>query len=134
MKSLNQSIAELTKKIEIFAEINAEKLGKYVLEERPAEIGCSTLVHGDMWVNNILVRSNNDKSISNEIVAIIDWQTMFEGNPLFDIVRFVTHCADAEIRRDCKLVDFYYDYLTKKYAEHGEKPKFTREEVNFVEY
>jgi hypothetical protein len=53
------------------------------------------------------------------------------GNPLFDIARFITNCADAEVRRECEynLVNFYFDYLTKKYEDRGEKMKFTREEV-----
>jgi aminoglycoside phosphotransferase (APT) family kinase protein len=55
------------------------ELGKYSTEKRADEIGCTTLVHGDMWTNNMLIKANEDGSISNEILAIIDWQTTFKG-------------------------------------------------------
>ena len=46
-------------------------------------------------------------------------------------MRFIVNCADAEIRRACEyqVVDFYYDYLTRRYKEHGKTPKFTREQA-----
>jgi aminoglycoside phosphotransferase (APT) family kinase protein len=60
-------------------EIDTIKLGKYATETRASEIGCTTLVHGDIWANNIMVKFNDDGSISDEVLSIIDWQTTFEG-------------------------------------------------------
>lgn len=50
----------------------------------------------------------------------------------FDVARFIISCADAEIRRACErqVIDYYYDYLTKKYKEHGKVPKFTRKQAH----
>jgi aminoglycoside phosphotransferase (APT) family kinase protein len=59
--------------------IDGQKLGKYSTEIRAEEIGCTTLMHGDMWTNNMLIKLNDDGSISNQILAIIDWQTFCEG-------------------------------------------------------
>jgi hypothetical protein len=54
-------------------------LGKYATETCARDIGCTTLVHGDMWTNNMLIELGPDGSVSDQILAIIDWQTFFEG-------------------------------------------------------
>jgi hypothetical protein len=78
-KKKMENNTELSKICEFFIEIDTIKLGTYSIEERARKIGCTTLVHGDMWTNNMLIKVNDDKSISNEILAIIDWQTTFQG-------------------------------------------------------
>jgi aminoglycoside phosphotransferase (APT) family kinase protein len=79
----------------------------------------------------MMIELSEDGSVSDRILAIIDWQTMFAGSPCFDLARFIVTCSDAEIRRGCEyqVVDFYFDYLTKRYKEHGKTPKFTREQA-----
>jgi hypothetical protein len=73
---------ELAKKCEFFMDIDTVKLGKYSTETRAAKIGCTTLVHGDMSINNMLIKLNDDASVSNQILGIIDWATLFEGETL----------------------------------------------------
>jgi thiamine kinase-like enzyme len=54
-------------------------LGEFVLEDVAKEYGCATLCHGDVWSGNLLIEKNEDGSISDRILGIIDWQTVFEG-------------------------------------------------------
>ena len=60
----------------------------------------------------------------------------FVGSPLYDLARFITCCADAEIRRGCAraAIDAYYARLTENFAKHNAKPKFTKQQVNRREY
>lgn len=93
----------------------------------------------------MMIELSEDGSVSDQIMAIIDWQTFFEGKILvkhnlninlgssvFDITRFLANCADAEVRRACEyqVIDCYYDYLTKRYKEHGKTPKIAREDAH----
>jgi aminoglycoside phosphotransferase (APT) family kinase protein len=59
--------------------LDSIKLAKYVTEQRPQELECSSLVHGDLWSNNVIIERNDDESISNKFLALIDWQTAFLG-------------------------------------------------------
>ncbi|KAI6171876.1 hypothetical protein M3Y98_00910900 [Aphelenchoides besseyi] len=90
-----------------------------------------TLWHGDMWVNNIRMKINDDGSTSSEIAAILDWQIVCEGSPLFDIARFLIYCVDAEIRREIEyqVVDCYYDKLNEMQQDRGSSMSFTREQA-----
>ncbi|KAI6222657.1 hypothetical protein M3Y95_00916800 [Aphelenchoides besseyi] len=129
--ALKLSDADLVAKVQMFVDMDLQKLGKFTLEDYPAQFGCNTLNHGDLWTNNMLIKLKEDGSVSDEILAFIDWQTCFVGSPCFDITRFISNCTDAEVRRQCerKAVDVYYDRLTENYAKRGQKPKFTREQA-----
>ncbi|KAI6190776.1 hypothetical protein M3Y97_00155300 [Aphelenchoides bicaudatus] len=124
----------LQAKIKHILNIDFFALGKYATETIAHEMGCETLVHGDVWTNNMLLKINPDGSLSDEILGIIDWQTVFVGSPLFDIARFLGNCASGELRREIEkdLVDFFYDQLTEKLGANGKKPKFTREQAHFL--
>ncbi|KAI6197903.1 hypothetical protein M3Y94_01280500 [Aphelenchoides besseyi] len=122
---------DLVAKVQMFVDMDIQKLGKFTLEDYPAQFGCNTLNHGDLWTDNMLIKLEEDGSVSDEILAFIDWQTCATGSPCFDIARFISHCTDADVRRQCerKAVDVYYDRLTENYAKRGQKPKFTREQA-----
>ena len=36
--------------------------------------------HGDLWVNNIMVKNNSDEA------KILDWQTLCPDHPIFDVI------------------------------------------------
>ena len=57
---------------------------------------------------------------------------MFEGNPLFDLARFIVCAADADVRREHarRAIQVFHARLVEKYAEHNEKPKFSLEDVS----
>ncbi|KAI6196069.1 hypothetical protein M3Y94_01065100 [Aphelenchoides besseyi] len=105
---------------------------QYALLKLPEKYNSITLWHGDMWVNNIRMKINNDNSISSEIAAILDWQIVCEGSPLFDIARFLIYCVDAEIRREIEyqVVDCYYDKLTEMQQDRQSSMSFTREQAH----
>jgi hypothetical protein len=42
-------------------------------------------IKGDAWTNNMLIRVNKDKSVSNTFGAFIDWSMLFEGKIQFMI-------------------------------------------------
>jgi hypothetical protein len=56
---------------------------------------------------------------------------LFLGNPYHDLARFMTFCADAEVRRECeeKAVDKHYDTFCDMSKKLGSEVKFTREQV-----
>lgn len=138
---------ELRNQIQFFLDVDWHRFSCYTVRDRAKEygglyihlfsllfyLGCLTLVHGDVWINNILIKQNRDGSISNTVGGYIDWQMAFEGeilrefetylnfyhfsgNPLYDISRLITTYSDADIRRAVAMnaVDIYYDRLTKK--------------------
>ncbi|TKR67160.1 hypothetical protein L596_023353 [Steinernema carpocapsae] len=92
----------------------------------------SVLVHGDFWCNNILWKTHPDHSISNEILAVVDWQMFDEGSPVRDITRALVMCTDAEIRREhqFEVLTCYYDSLVNLMAAEGRKVEFVLEQVN----
>ncbi|KAI6198013.1 hypothetical protein M3Y94_01294500 [Aphelenchoides besseyi] len=123
---------EMAKTVQMFIDIDLLKLAYFTLQDYTKQYDANTFVHGDCWTNNILIKLNADGTVSDEILAFIDWQTCFIGSPLFDIARFICNCTDAEVRRECerKAVDIYYDRLTENYAKFEAKPKFTREQAH----
>lgn len=90
------------------------------------------LVHGDTHMGNMLYYLKEDGSPSNKLAAILDWQTMYEGNPMLDMSRFMVLCVDAGVRRDVETecVDIYYTTLEKLCKELGRTVPFTREEAH----
>ncbi|KAI6174346.1 hypothetical protein M3Y98_01180300 [Aphelenchoides besseyi] len=122
---------DLVNVVQMYIDMDIHKLGQFALIDYSEQFECNTILHGDLWMNNMLVKSNENSSMSDEILAFIDWQTCFIGSPCFDIVRFISNCTEADTRRQCerKALDVYYDRLTENYAKRGQKPKFTREQA-----
>lgn len=87
---------DMTEKLE---PVGSSSFNEYALVDRPKVIGTQVnswvhhsfmvcilglpllLCHGDMWVNNIIFEKSPDGTASNRILAIIDWQSTFSGNP-----------------------------------------------------
>ncbi|KAI6233258.1 CHK domain-containing protein [Aphelenchoides fujianensis] len=67
---------------------------------------CPVLVHGDLWGNNVMVRTeraaDGELRFTDEIRTIIDWQLASKGSPAFDLVRLLVLNTDAEVRRECE--------------------------------
>ena len=84
-------------------QMDQQKLGLFTIQQYTGELNVNTLLHGcvcaragrkrdalaanlgDLWMSNILFRVDDDQSVTNQIVALLDWQTLVEGNPLFDL-------------------------------------------------
>jgi len=77
------------------------------------------MVHGDFWANNIMFNKLPDGSMGNDLVAFIDWQLTFIGNPLMDLGRMLSMSFDSDLR-NAHLEDIikrYYECLQKKLGD-----------------
>ncbi|CAD5220440.1 unnamed protein product [Bursaphelenchus okinawaensis] len=126
---VHQVFPEISEITNIFKTLNWQNYTKYALHDRPAALNAWTYIHGDTWTNNIMFKKHEDGSVSDEVLAYIDYQIGFEGNPLFDIVRFFTFCADGEVRREVKDIALktYHDRLTELYSKRGANLPYTLE-------
>lgn len=79
---------------------------------------------------NILY-SKQENGIGDDLVAMIDFQIVLYGNPLFDLARFMVFCADEAGHReaDIKAYGVYYGELTRLCASNGQTVPFTFEQV-----
>ncbi|KAI3413221.1 hypothetical protein GPALN_010721 [Globodera pallida] len=69
----------------------------------------SCMVHSDLWSPNILWTKNADGQASENLCAIIDWQTVHAGNPCEDICRLLALNTSGDYRRanTDRLLAFY---------------------------
>jgi len=74
------------------------------------------LVHGDLWSHNLFFGYDKaTKKFTDELVAIIDWQTSRPGSCFEDMVRFMASSVDHKLRREHEynLIDDYYAELQR---------------------
>ncbi|CAD5216056.1 unnamed protein product [Bursaphelenchus okinawaensis] len=104
---------------------------KYCIQEKAAEYNATFFLHSDLHGGNMLFKKRDDGTVSNIPLAMIDWQTAMEGNPLYDIAHFVCPTADADVRRevDPLIPDLYYDALVEAYKKHNDTVPFSREQA-----
>ncbi|KAI6234929.1 hypothetical protein M3Y99_00744200 [Aphelenchoides fujianensis] len=104
-------------------------LSQFALIDLPAQYGARSIVHGDCWTNNLLLRKPAVDLPPTEIRGFIDFQLAFFGNPLFDLARFLQICVDAEERRamEAEIVGVYFEELERACAP--EPPPFPREQA-----
>ncbi|CAD5227715.1 unnamed protein product [Bursaphelenchus xylophilus] len=131
LQKFEKAYPELSEICGILQNLDWVKYTLYALKHRPAQLNAWTYVHGDAWTNNVMFKKNPDGSVSDQVLAYIDYQIGFEGNPIFDICRFLTICADAEIRREAEpvVLKTYHDRLTSLFAKRGEKVPYSLEDV-----
>jgi aminoglycoside phosphotransferase (APT) family kinase protein len=55
------------------------------------------LVHGDLWIANVLWNVKADGTASDDVAAIIDWQTATPGNPVVDVLRFLWSSVEGRL-------------------------------------
>jgi Phosphotransferase enzyme family len=72
-----------------------------------------TLVHGDFWPGNVLVRDNSDSNI-----RLIDWEMVGLGSGPQDLGQYVLSNMEREERRQCE-TDLIESYCT---ALHAHRP------------
>uniref|UniRef100_A0AC34G2E6 CHK kinase-like domain-containing protein n=1 Tax=Panagrolaimus sp. ES5 TaxID=591445 RepID=A0AC34G2E6_9BILA len=91
----------------------------------------SILVHGDMHMGNIMLAIDKGGNITNEIAAIVDWQTLHEGSPMSDLARFLVFCADGVVRRQAEAMalKYYYECLVKEFGNDPTKVPYTIEQL-----
>ncbi|CAD5227717.1 unnamed protein product [Bursaphelenchus xylophilus] len=126
-----KSYPELADFNKVIQSTNIVKYTLYALKERPAALNAWTYVHGDVWTNNVMFKKHEDGSVGDEVLAYIDYQIGFEGNPVFDMCSFLTFCADADIRREVEPIALkaYHDRLTELFHQRGAKVPYSLETV-----
>uniref|UniRef100_A0A0N4ZZF0 CHK domain-containing protein n=1 Tax=Parastrongyloides trichosuri TaxID=131310 RepID=A0A0N4ZZF0_PARTI len=69
-------------------------------EIEPCDNNQGVLTHGDMWINNFMFKTDINGNCTNELRAIIDWQTVHEGSIGLDIARVLIVSAPPDVRRE----------------------------------
>ncbi|XP_038223445.1 uncharacterized protein LOC119840773 [Zerene cesonia] len=85
-------------------------LAKYPLYMTGATACVRCLVHGDFKTNNIMRKDEN--GILTEVIPI-DYQQIYYGNPIIDLIYFIYAASDRPFRKANlhRLKDFYYEAL-----------------------
>uniref|UniRef100_A0A0N5BLR5 CHK domain-containing protein n=1 Tax=Strongyloides papillosus TaxID=174720 RepID=A0A0N5BLR5_STREA len=103
---------------------NYIKIVKHINFELPKSNGnVPVMTHGDMWTNNFMFKVDTNGNCSNNLSAVIDWQTIFKGTTGHDISRILVVSAPTDVRREIEkdyLPNFYErlkDSLTKSGKE-----------------
>uniref|UniRef100_A0A0N4ZL61 CHK domain-containing protein n=1 Tax=Parastrongyloides trichosuri TaxID=131310 RepID=A0A0N4ZL61_PARTI len=108
-----------------------QEIGLYHIWNLPEARGenNSVIVHADLWTNNIMIKKDDKGRFTNDVEAIIDFQTVFEGDIGMDIARFILIGCSPEIRRQAEMecLPEYHAELKKKVIEKGESFNMTYE-------
>ena len=90
------------------------------------------LVHGDMWVGNLLWEWSSNGKAGNRVLAIIDWQICHAGTCCEDIARLLATSCSGEMRRAKteEILIFYYEKLTQHMK--GDTVPFSFQQVKEV--
>jgi thiamine kinase-like enzyme len=85
-----------------------------------------------MWTNNVLFKKNQDETLSDELCALIDWQTAFQGNPLFDLSFLLASSTNVDVRRkmSTEVVDIYFDTLSQIYKQKERELQMSRDQAH----
>lgn len=78
----------------------------------PMLTGFQVLNHGDLWVNNMMFKSDEDENPLD--VSLIDFQGPFWGTPVIDLMYFIISSAadDIKIEHFDSFIAFYHEELT----------------------
>uniref|UniRef100_A0AC35G3M9 CHK kinase-like domain-containing protein n=1 Tax=Panagrolaimus sp. PS1159 TaxID=55785 RepID=A0AC35G3M9_9BILA len=105
--------------------IRNTKFIKYIVLQSHIDAGIpSTLVHGDLWNNNIIFKRDSNGFISNDVEAFLDWQIVQEGNIVCDFARLLTCSCEGDIRREAEtyIFEYFVDCLNSELEKVGNPP------------
>ena len=73
----------------------------------------SVLVHGDLWLNNVLMASDEHGKPGSKVHAFIDWQAVHPGSPAEDLARLMSSSVQASVLRahTDEILHAYHDAL-----------------------
>ncbi|KAI1700262.1 ecdysteroid kinase domain-containing protein [Ditylenchus destructor] len=105
--------------------------GFYCHKEGTAEDLPELLVHGDLWLNNLMWKRKSDGKHSDDIASIIDWQNLYKGKMTLDIARLVVICCDADVRHalEACIVEHYYEALSRMMQSSGKVMGYSLEQL-----
>ncbi|XP_043481005.1 uncharacterized protein LOC122510430 isoform X2 [Leptopilina heterotoma] len=81
------------------------------------------LNHGDLWVNNIMYKNNQDRKSCD--VLLVDYQIVSYTSPAIDLQHFLIMCPQLEIKgkHDEQLLETYLTILSNTMKKIGCKTK-----------
>uniref|UniRef100_A0A0K0FCI4 CHK domain-containing protein n=1 Tax=Strongyloides venezuelensis TaxID=75913 RepID=A0A0K0FCI4_STRVS len=109
---------------------NYIKIMRYVYIELPkSNDNVTVITHGDMWTNNFMFKVDSNGNCSNNLSAIIDWQTVFKGTTGHDISRILVMSAPADVRREIEkeYLPVFYERLRDSLTKNGKEMKISFE-------
>lgn len=83
-----------------------------IIDQKPPREPWGTIAHDDFWVNNTMIKFENDKAMKTKIV---DYQICSYGSPARDLVFFLFSSVQNHIitKSYDELIKFYYDAFIK---------------------
>uniref|UniRef100_A0AC35TFR2 CHK domain-containing protein n=1 Tax=Rhabditophanes sp. KR3021 TaxID=114890 RepID=A0AC35TFR2_9BILA len=99
-------------------------ISNFMLKELPMMKGSmKSIVHSDLWINNIIFKKDGSGAPLNEVDAIIDWQLPCIGSIGSDLARSIVIGCQPEIRREIETVDLpkYYENIKNEVIKRGGK-------------
>ena len=100
----------------------------------PMKCGLMTLIHADLWINNILFKQDSDGHAID--VKIVDYQMSFWGSPNADLIYllFTSVMDDVKVKYFDEIIEFYYGELRSslelvKYGEYIPTVEELREDL-----
>ena len=86
--------------------------------------GLNVLAHGDFWLNNMMIKSN--ESNEPEDLLMLDFQASSWASPGLDLHYFITSSVHDDVKIACydEFIKHYYDQFTEslrklKYNQHN---------------
>lgn len=115
-KDLKLSEEEIYKR---FDEMYMKNFEKMVRSEKHK----NGLIHGDMYLGNVLLSFNKDKTVTDAI--LVDFQLLKYCPPTYDVLFFLHVASTKETRNKCltKLLDEYYDHLSTHIKKFNMDPE-----------
>lgn len=98
-------------------------LESYFVVANPMKCGFRVLVHGDLWINNILFKHDCDGNPLD--TKFLDYQISFWGTPNADLIYFLFSSVsdDVKVKHFDEIIEYYYKELRKalkllQYSDH----------------
>lgn len=81
------------------------------------------LNHGDFWINNVMVQTNDEGQTTD--VRVLDYQLVTYTSPAIDLQHFLAMCPELKIKgdKDDYLLERYLKILSKTMSDIGCKTK-----------
>lgn len=97
-------------------------LNLFIEVTAPTKRGFQVLNHGDLWVNNLMFKSD---AAGNLEVSFIDYQTSFWASPANDLIQLLISSVADDIKTEYfdDFVEFYHEQLlgSLNKLKYGEK-------------
>jgi hypothetical protein len=73
----------------------------------------SSVVHGDVWINNVMYNYHGEDDQEIKDIRLVDWQMTFYGSVGSELLYYLFCCVDKPIRdlHQKELLSFYYDEM-----------------------